>query len=242
VASNSSWRAVARALGLAESSTSGIRRHAARLELDTSHFAGKRQWSEGDLVRAIDEASSWAQVTRLLGISDTSEARLRVKGCAVRLGLDLTRLERARRIADSVPPQPMPRAAPAFLRVAAEAIAIAWFAVRGLPVAVPAETRVYDLLVTFPEGIKRVQVKSSICRSRTGTWMVIVGRRPYSLDKTASIAPYDPDSLDYFFVIAGDGAIYLLPSRVVAGRTRISIRNYAEYRVGDASSLLATAS
>ena len=108
--------------------------------------------------------------------------------------------------------------------------------------AIPAEPRVYDLLVTFADGIKRVQVKSSVCRTRTGTWQVIVGRRPYSLDKTASVAPYDPDSLDLFFVVDGDGAIYLLPSCVVAGRTRISIRGYAQYLVGDASSLLAAAS
>jgi hypothetical protein len=59
---------------------------------------------------------------------------------------------------------------------------------------------------------------------------VIVGRRPYSLDKTAGVALYDPDSLDYFLVIDGDGAIYLLPSRVVAGRARIYIRGYSEYR------------
>lgn len=111
-----------------------------------------------------------------------------------------------------------------------------------MPVAIPAEPRVYDLLVTFADGIKRVQVKSSVCRTRTGTWQVIVGRRPYSLDKTASVAPYDPDSLDLFFVVDGDGAIYLLPSCVVAGRTRISIRGYAQYLVGDASSLLAAAS
>jgi hypothetical protein len=238
VASHTSWRAVAQALGLAQSSTSGIRRHAARLNLDTSHFSGKRRWSEGDLVSAVDQASSWADVTRFLGISDTSEGRLRLRGCAVRLGLDLTRLERARGVASLVPQPATPQAKAAFLRIAAESIAIAWFAVRGMPVAIPAEPRLYDLLVTFADGIKRVQVKSSISRTRTGTWQVVVGRRPYSLDKTANVAPYDPDSIDYFFVVDGNGAIYLLPSRVVAGRTRISIRRYAEYLVGDASSLL----
>jgi hypothetical protein len=74
------------------------------------------------------------------------------------------------------------------------------------------------------------------------TWAVTVGRRPYSLDKTASVAPYDPDSLDSFFIIDGDGDIYLIPSRAIGGRTRIYIRRYAEYRVGDASSLFSAAS
>lgn len=125
VASQTSWRAVARALGLAQTSTGGIRRHAVRLNLDTSHFSGKRRWTEGDLVRVLDEARSWADVTRLLGISDTSEARLRLKGCAVRLGLDLTRLEPPRSVTSLVPQPATPQAKAAFLRVAAESIAIA---------------------------------------------------------------------------------------------------------------------
>jgi hypothetical protein len=58
VAAETSWRAVARVLGLAQSSTNGIKRHATRLNVDTSHFSGKRRWSEGDLVRAVDKASS----------------------------------------------------------------------------------------------------------------------------------------------------------------------------------------
>jgi PD-(D/E)XK endonuclease len=224
VAAETTWRAVARALGLAQSSTNGIKRHTARLRLDTSHFSGKRRWSAGDLVRAVDGASSWAEVMSLLSISDTSEARLRVKGYAVRLGLDLSRVERAHRKARSIPNGFTAQADPAHLRVAAEAIAIAWFTVRGVAVAVPSGPREYDLLVTFTDGIKRVQVKSSTCRTRNGTWAVIVGHRPYSLDKTASIAPYDPDSLDYFFIIDGDGAVYLIPSRVLAGRIRVTGR------------------
>jgi hypothetical protein len=126
------------------------------------------------------------------------------------------------------------------LRSAAESIAVAWFAIRGMAMAVPSYPREYDLLVTFDDGIKRVQVESSTCRTRNGTWQVGVGRRPYSLDKTAGIAPYDPDMLDYFFIIDGDGAVYLIPSQVLAGRTGIYVRMYADYCVGDASSLFAS--
>lgn len=68
--------------------------------------------------------------------------------------------------------------------------------------------------------------------------MVGLGRRPYVMDKTAGKIPYDPDSVDYFLVIDGEGTIYVIPSHVVAGRTTIQLDSYAEYRVGDASSLL----
>ena len=50
--------------------------------------------------------------------------------------------------------------------------------------------------------------------------------------------PYDPDSIDLFFIVLGDGSIYVVPSAILAGRTSISAESYTAYRVGDASSLL----
>jgi hypothetical protein len=124
------------------------------------------------------------------------------------------------------------------VRTAAASIATSWFVLRGLATAVPTEPQEYDLLVTFPEGIQRIQVKSSTCRTRNGRWKVGVGRRPYVMDKSAGKAPYDPEALDYFFIVTGDGGLYLVPSRALAGRTSTYIDSYPEYRVGDASSLL----
>jgi hypothetical protein len=105
-------------------------------------------------------------------------------------------------------------------------------------VALPIEPQTSDLLVTTSKGIQRVQVKSSSAPSGKGYWQVGIGRRPYVLDKTASRMPYDPEDIDLFFIVLGDGSIYIIPSSVLAGRVGISPKNYAEYRVGDASSLL----
>lgn len=104
------------------------------------------------------------------------------------------------------------------------------------------EPEVYDLLVTTPEGIHRVQVKSSERPGRDGHWQVGVGRRPYVLDKSATKMPYDPDDIDMFFIALGDGSLYLIPSAVLAGRVSIYADTYAKYRVGDASSMLGGAS
>lgn len=124
------------------------------------------------------------------------------------------------------------------LRVAAPLIAGAWFAVRGMKVAVPTEPEVYDLLVTMPTGIQRIQVKSSTQRAASGSWQVEVGRRPYVLDKTATKIPYDPDAIDQFFIVDSAGRIFLIPSKVIAGKVSITLDTYAPYLVGDASSLL----
>jgi hypothetical protein len=240
VASQRSWRGTARALGLRATSAGAIRtlkRHAYRLALDTSHFTHQRLWSDRQLRGAIEEGETWSEVLHLLGLSDRADARVRVKGHAVRLGLDIGHLQP--RAVD--PPagtwldlQPHRSA----LRTAAEPLAIAWFALRDIPVAVPAQPCAYDLVATLPSGARRIQVKSSTHRDRSGTWRVGLGQRPYVLDKTARRIPYDPDEVDDFFIVDGDGVLYLVPSSVVAGRTAIHVGPYRAYRVGDASSLL----
>jgi PD-(D/E)XK endonuclease len=234
VGQHRSWRDVARALGLRPTSTHSIRRHAARLHLDTSHFAGRRLWTDEELKAAVSRAASWTEALRLLGVKETSAFRIRAKGHAARLGLDVSHLTGARYAGPSIDlyaTAPHPK----MLRAAAASIATAWFLLRGYPTATPTEPQAYDLLVTFPDGMKRVQVKSTTFRLPSGRWQVKVGRRPYSLDKTAGRAPYDPDALDFFFVVDGAGGLYLVPSRVLAGRLEITIDHYPEYRVGDAA-------
>lgn len=237
VASQHSWRGVARSLGLRPTSTVAVRRHAVRLQLDTSHFTGQRPWSDVALTRAIADCTSWAHVLRVLGVNNNGDSLSRVRGHASRLGLDVSHLDRAatprpasRRPAS--PPEPQQ------LRKAATSIAASWFALRGYGTAIPVEPESYDLLVEFPDGVQRVQVKSTTCRARNGRWQVQVGRRPYSLDKAAGRAPYHPDALDVFFIVCGDGGLYLIPSRLLAGRVAVYVDSYRDCRVGDASSLL----
>lgn len=240
VRANRSWRGVARGLGLKGTSSGVIRSiktYAARLELDTSHFTGQRTWSDESLRETIPRAGTWSEAMRRLGVSDNGTTRRTVKAHAVRLQVDTSHLEPA-------PDPPVDpdvyggEARPEALRRAATAIASAWFLLRSMPVAVPAEPEVYDLLVTTPSGIRRVQVKSSTCRTSSGSWQVGIGHRPYALDKLAGKVPYDPDALDYFFIVDGDGRLFLIPVAAVAGRLNLWIDSYVSYCVGDASSLL----
>jgi hypothetical protein len=238
VASEHSWRGVLRALGLKPHSSGAartVRKRASKLGLDASHFTGQRRWSDAMLRDAVARAPSWSGVICLLGASDDSFKRL--KWHARRLGLDTSHFQwslKEREPVDVHTARPQPK----MLRAAAQSIATAWFTLQGLPVAVPTEPQAYDLLVTMPDGVQRVQVKSTTCRTTTGTWNVGIGRRPYTLDKTAGRAPYDPDSIDLFFIISADGAIYLIPGEVLEGRTQIFLSVCAAYRFGNASSLL----
>ena len=139
--------------------------------------------------------------------------------------------------ASQIPAPASWRIDPMRLRDAALPIAAAWFTVRGSTISLPIEQAVYDLMVQSDDGIHRVQVKTTTTKS-TGNGTVTVSRRPYSVGNLAPRMPYDPDVIDYFFIVDGDYDMYLIPSRVVAGRVAILLRTYRKYLVGNASGLL----
>ncbi len=234
-----SWRDVMRALGLGVNSAGAIRivkRHVLRLGLDTSHFRGKRAWSDAQLRRAVADAQSWDELLTALDLAPgNSDGLIRVRAQAVRLGLDLAHQEN-RTAHRTEPTEAKPDLK--YLRDAATCIAASWFSLRGFTAAIPVEPAVYDLLVSMPDGIKRVQVKTTTHYSRDG-WMVVVSRRPYSVGNNERRVPYDPELIDLFFIMDGDLAMYLIPSRVIAGRVAILLRTYTEYIVGNAAGLMA---
>lgn len=239
VAASANWRHLMRALGLNANSAGAIRivrRHVVRLGLDTSHFRGKRAWSDAQLRRAVIASQSWEELLTTLGPASASgDGRTRVKAHAMRLGLDLAHLENP--IANCPSPTDV-KPELRYLRDAASSIAASWFSLCGFNVALPVEPTVYDLLVTMPDGIRRVQVKTTTCYSKDG-WTVVVGRRPYSVGNRERRVPYDPELIDLFFVVDGDLTIYLIPSRIIAGRVAILLRTYTKYIVGNAAGLMA---
>src|SRR5438105_7828337 len=96
VAAATSWRGVMRELGLNPSNggiTRTIRRRAALLGLDTSHFRGNRTWSDAVLRRAVTEGRTWEEVLTTLGLSARAGGeRALIKAHALRLGLDMSHL------------------------------------------------------------------------------------------------------------------------------------------------------
>jgi hypothetical protein len=198
---------------------------------------GKRSWSDAQLRRAVAAAYSWSELLSGLGLYGSADDRTRVKAHAVRLGLDLGRLDR---------PDGAEAARPEFrpdlkhLREAGAAIATMWFLLCGYNVSLPVEPTVFDLLVSMPAGIKRVQVKTTTYSK--GGWAVAVGRRPYSATHRAALVPYDPELLDFFFILDGELTMYMIPSHVIAGRVQLLLNNYVRYVVGSAGFLLQGAS
>jgi hypothetical protein len=187
------------------------------------------------LRQAVAEGHTWEEVLTALGLSaQAGGERILVRAHAVRLGLDLSHLGHpALRAAGSCELEPYLT----HLRRAAESLAATWFTLCGRNVAFPVEPDAYDLLVDMPDGLKRVQVKTTTFKSKDG-WLVQIGRRPYSIGNNAPLIPYDPEIIDLFFVVDGDLAMYLIPSHVVAGRVQILFRTYSKFIVANAAGLM----
>src|SRR5690348_14317388 len=65
------------------------------LNLDWSHFRGKRRWSGAQLRQAVIECRSWEEVLTRLGLSSKGgDGQPRIKSRTVRLGLDTSHLNR----------------------------------------------------------------------------------------------------------------------------------------------------
>jgi hypothetical protein len=182
VAASTSWRGLMRALGLPETSPQTILRakqDVIRLDLNTSHFTKQRAWSDDQFKTATAAAQSRSELITALGLQPGSNnGWTRVKANAVRLGLDLSRLETSDDTAQPTRNNPDLKN----LRQAATSLAACWFSLCGFEAAIPVEPAVYDLLVSRPEGIKRVQVKTTTHNTKSG-WVIQVGRRPYSFAK-----------------------------------------------------------
>lgn len=238
VRKSANWRGVMRELGLNATSAGAIRivrRHVIRLGLDTSHFRGKRRWSDAQLRHAVHESRTWDEVLQALGLAvNGGGMRTHLKSHAIRLGLDFGHLEADLPTLDSAR---LLKPDLRHLREAGASIAAAWFTLCGKAVLFPIEPAIYDLVVSMESGFTRVQVKTTTYYSKNG-WMITVGRRPYSIRKDAPLVPYDPDVIDYFFMVDGELNLYLIPSRVIAGRVAILLRTYAKYIVGNARGLL----
>jgi hypothetical protein len=70
-------------------------------------------------------------------------------------------------------------------------------------------------------------VKTTTYNGKSG-WQVAVGRRPCSVANKEGQVPYDPELIDWFFIVDGDLTIYLIPSKIIAGRVAILLRTYTK--------------
>lgn len=239
VARSQSWRGVLRHLGLPASSSSSTRILRQRCDVEEvsyHHFAGQRAWLDAELASATRSAATWADLTASLGYAANSgSARSTVRARARLLGIDVAHLD-PRRL--SVPPPVPGSICPENLRSAGPMLVAAVLTLQGSQVSWPLEPAPYDLLVesrasgSAAARLSRVQVKTAT-RRQSGTYICFLTRSRYVAEsRWAQREKYPPDAVDHFGVVDGDLSVYLIPYAVVADRSAIHVRQYAQFLVG----------
>jgi hypothetical protein len=232
-------------LGLKSASASAIRivrRRADELGLDTSHFRGARRWTDAQIRIAISGSRTWDEAITKLGLSvNSGNIRPFLKSHAIRLGIDYSHLVSRSPDASGGPKGPgyaglTLTAEQGHLSEAAASMAATWFTLSGCAVSIPIEPAIYDLLAEMPDGLKRIQVKTTTYKGKDG-WSATVGRRPYAPGDLGPLAPYDLGTIDYFFIIDGDLNMYLIPAIALAGTVQVLLRTYKQYIIGNANGL-----
>lgn len=200
--------------------------------------AGRRSYSDEQLLRAIRESHSWRGVLRALALTGTSSKAIDLlRRRADYLGADYQHFVRARGRTDSriaeTPASPSEGSVDSALygqpslgrlRRAGPLLAAAWYTLSGHEVSWPLEPSRYDLLVTDDHHIRRVQVKTTTVRER-GAWKV------YLSTSSGGRRIYAPDEVDEFFIINGELDCYRVPLSAVSGLQAIHLRAYSRYRL-----------
>lgn len=222
VAQSRSWRAVLRQLGLLGTSAAArrsVQKRANELALDSTHFRGQRRWSEDDLAAAVAASRTWDQVRIKLGLAGGSSATA-LKGHATRLGIDFQHFNEPR-----VPcGAPELRFDPDELPRAGGLMAATWLTLCGYDVSWPLEPCRYDLLAVRDGQVLRIQVKTTRYHS-DGSWRVALSTGGRNR------GTYDPEDIDYFFVVDADFDLYLIPVAAVAGLSTIHLSAYERFRI-----------
>lgn len=117
--------------------------------------------------------------------------------------------------------------------------AIEWFLSRGYDVSVPVEPTHYDLVVGSDDGLKRVQVKTTNYKDDERSFKVNVYWLSYEPDaecrKTYSKRrkkPYTKEQVDLFYVLTGEGSVYLIPLEALNGQQTIVLGGkYRKFKI-----------
>ena len=112
--------------------------------------------------------------------------------------------------------------------------AIAYFCSEGMPVSVPlTDSQDYDLVVEFEDGLKKIQVRTTTQKSKSGFYIARLrvcggNSKKNFVHKRGSDLNYD-----FLFVASGDGRMFLMPKPTNENEVTLN-HDYDKFEVGGA--------
>ena len=110
-------------------------------------------------------------------------------------------------------------------------IAIAWYSSNGYIVSIPLnDTQDYDLIVDKNEKIKKIQVKSTACKTKYGNYQVALKSCGGTKGKTYKTVI--ETNVDEIFILTEKSEVYIIPIEEIKNKSTLNICNkYIKYKV-----------
>lgn len=113
------------------------------------------------------------------------------------------------------------------------AIAIAYYASNGYTVSIPLnDTQDYDLIVDNNNVLKRVQVKTTSCISKSGNYQVAL--KSCGGTKGTTYKTIIDTNIEEVFILTKNKEIYILPINAIKNKSTLNICNkYKKYKINN---------
>lgn len=110
-------------------------------------------------------------------------------------------------------------------------IGIAYYASNGYTVSIPLnDTQDYDLIVDKNNKIKRVQVKSSGCRTKYGNYQVAL--KSCGGTRGTTYKTLIETNIDELFIVTEDLGMYVLPKEEINNKSTLNIcSKYEKFKI-----------
>ena len=110
-------------------------------------------------------------------------------------------------------------------------IAIAYYSSNGYTVSIPLnDTQDYDLIVDKNYVLKKVQVKSTNCKTKYGNYQVALKSCGGTKGKTYKTVI--ETNIDEIFILTGDLNMYIIPIEILKNKSTLNICDkYDKFRV-----------
>lgn len=110
-------------------------------------------------------------------------------------------------------------------------LAIAYFTTKGYTVSIPLnDTQDYDLVIDKNNELKRVQVKSTGCKTKYGNYQVALKSCGGTKGKTYKTIINT--SVELVFIVAENKNMYLIAKEIIKNRTTLNLcQKYSKYKV-----------
>lgn len=113
--------------------------------------------------------------------------------------------------------------------------AIAFASSKGWSVSVPlTDTQRYDVVFDIDGKLCRVQVKTTVSKSKEGSWVVQLKNTSIRKTSPTKIKLFNAADVEYLFILTGEGDRFFIPSSEVIAKNGLTISGRIEpYRVCD---------